>query len=74
MAAVAEAVAGGRVTPGEAAEYAKVVDVYVRAFRAAELDERSARVEQLSDAELLRIIRNGSSESTTPRLLTIRSG
>jgi hypothetical protein len=31
-------------------------------------------VEQMTDAELLRIIRNGSSESTTPRLLTIRSG
>jgi hypothetical protein len=70
-AAVAEAVAAGHVTPGEAAEIAKVVDVYVRAYQTAELDDRTARVEQLSDEELMRIIRKG--ESTPPRLLTIGS-
>src|SRR2546430_406861 len=40
MAAVAEAVAAGGVTPGEAAEYAKVIDAYVKAYHAAELDDR----------------------------------
>jgi hypothetical protein len=70
-AAVAQAVAAGHVTPSEAAEIAKVVDVYVRAYQTAELDDRTARVEQLSDGELMRIIRKG--ESTPPRLLTIGS-
>jgi Family of unknown function (DUF5681) len=55
MAAVADAVAAGRVTPGEAAEYAKVIDAYVKAYHAAELDDRVTRAEQLSDAELMRI-------------------
>ena len=55
MAAVARAVANGDVTPNEAAEFAKVIDTYVKAFNTAALDERVARVEQLSDAELMRI-------------------
>ena len=71
-AAIAQAVAAGHVTPSEAAEIAKVVDVYVRAYQTAELDDRTARVEQLSDEELMRIIRKG--ESTPPRLLTIGPG
>ena len=71
-AAIAEAVAAGHVTPSEAAEIAKVVDVYVRAYQMAELNDRVA-LEQLSDEELMRIIRNGSGESTPPRLLTISS-
>jgi len=70
-AAIAQAVAAGRVTPSEAAEIAKVVDVYVRAYQTAELNERGARVDQLSDEELMRIIMNGSGESNPPRLLTI---
>jgi hypothetical protein len=70
-AAIAEAVAAGHVTPSEAAEIAKVVDVYVRAYQTAELNDRVARVEELSDEELMRIIRKG--ESTPPRLLTIGS-
>jgi hypothetical protein len=70
-AAVAEAVAEGRLTPSEAAELGKVIDVYVRAYQTAELNERVARVEEMSDEELLRIIRNGSGESTPPRLITI---
>ena len=71
-AAIAQAVAAGHVTPSEAAEIAKVVDVYVRAYQMAELNDRVA-LEQLSDEELMRIIRNGSGESTPPRLLTISS-
>ena len=72
-AAIAEAVAAGHVTPSEAAEIAKVVDVYVRAYQTAELSDRVACVEQMTDEELQRIIRNGSSENTPPRLLTVGS-
>jgi hypothetical protein len=73
MAAVTKAVATGNITPSEATEIAKVIDAYVRAYQTAQLDERVARIEQVSDAELMRIIRNGSSENTTPRLITIGS-
>ena len=72
-AAVAQAVAAGHITPSEAAEIAKVVDVYVRAYQTAELSDRVACVEQMTDEELQRIIRNGSSENTPPRLLTVGS-
>jgi len=68
-AAIAEAVAAGHVTPSEAAEIAKVVDVYVRAYQTADLSDRVACVEQMTDEELMRVIRKG--ESTPPRLITI---
>jgi hypothetical protein len=68
--AVVEAVAAGHITPSEAAELGKVIEIYVKAYQTAELDDRTARVEQLSDEELMRIIRNGSGESTPPRLLS----
>jgi hypothetical protein len=73
-AAVVEAVAASNITPGEAAELGKVIEIYVKAYQTAELDDRTVRVEQLSDEELTRIIRDGSSESTPPRLLTIGPG
>ena len=73
-AAVAQAVAAGQLTPSEAAEIGKVIDVYVRAYQTAELSDRVACVEQMTDEELLRIIQNGSTENTTPRLLTIGPG
>ena len=76
MVAVAKAVAAGDVTPNEASEFAKVIDTYVKAFHTAELDERVARMEQLSDAELMRIAMGGkAAEPVTPvsRLLTVRS-
>ena len=72
-AAVAQAVAAGHLTPSEAAEFGKVIEIYVKAYQTAELDDRIARVEELSDEELMRIIRNGSGENTPPRLLTIDS-
>ena len=72
-AAVAEAVAAGHLTPSEAAEIGKVIDTYVRAYQTAELNDRVASVKQMTDEELLRIIQNGSTENTTPRLLTIGS-
>ena len=55
MAAVTKAVATGHITPSEASEVAKLIDAYVRAYQTAELDERVARMKQLSDAELMRI-------------------
>jgi hypothetical protein len=60
MAAVTKAVAAGNITPSEAAEVAKVIDAYVRAYQTAELDERVACVRQLSDAELMRIAMGGN--------------
>ena len=72
-AAIAQAVAAGHITPSEAAELGKVIEIYIRAYQVAELNDRTARVEQMTDEELLFIIRNGSGESTPPRLLTISS-
>ena len=72
-AAIAEAVAAGHVTPSEAAELAKVVDVYVRAYQTAELNDRGTRLELMTDEQLMDIIRKGSGESTPPRLLTVHS-
>jgi len=74
MAAVARAVAAGEITPNEASEFAKVIDAYVKAFHAAELDERVAIVEHLSDADLMRIATGGQPEAGSPvsRLLTVR--
>jgi len=43
-------------------------------FNTQVIDRRDVPVAELSDEELTRIIRNGSSESTPPRLLTIGSG
>ena len=50
-------------------ELGRVIEIYVRAYQVAELDDRTARMELLSDEELTRIIRKG--ESTPPRLLSI---
>jgi len=69
---VMAAVSNGDITLSEASEIGKLIDSYVKAYQVAELDDRTARVEQLSDEELMRIIRKG--ESTPPRLLTIGPG
>jgi len=55
MAAVMEAVAAGHVTPGEAAEVGKVIDVYVRAYQTAVLDAGIVPVARLTDTQLHRI-------------------
>jgi hypothetical protein len=72
-AAIAQAVAAGHLTPSEAAELGKVIEIYVKAYQTAELDDRSKPLEQMSDEELMRILRKGSVENTPPRLLTIGS-
>jgi hypothetical protein len=74
MSAIAVAVAGRRYS-SEAAEIAKAVDGDVMAFQTAELDDRAARVEQLSDAELRIAMGGYITETKTPvsRLLTMPS-
>jgi hypothetical protein len=71
MAAVIAAVGAGRVTPSEGAEVSKMMDAFVKAYQSAELVDRTVPINQMTDEELLRIIQNGSTENTTPRLLTI---
>jgi hypothetical protein len=66
----------GKMTPGEGADIGKVVDAYARAYQTAELDERVARVEQLSDAELMRIAMGSRQTDVTsapqfPKLLIL---
>ncbi len=76
MAAVTKAVAAGHITPSEAAEIAKVIDACVKAYQTAELVERVARMEQLSDVELMRIAIGGrAAEAAEPvsRLLTVHT-
>jgi hypothetical protein len=53
-------VSNGAIGLGEAAEIAKLIDAYVRAYRIAELNDRVARVEQLTGAELMRIAAGGA--------------
>jgi hypothetical protein len=53
-----------------------VIDTYVRAYQTAELDERVARMEQLSDTELMRIAMGSQQTDVTsapqlPKLLII---
>ena len=69
-AAVMAAVSNGDITLSEASEIGKLIDSYVKAYQTAELNDRVACVEQLSDEELMRIIRNGSSENTPRRVST----
>ena len=64
MSDVLSAVASGQLTPADASEISKVVAVAVKAFEAAELTD----VNQLTDAELLRIAAGGA----PPRFLTMR--
>ena len=71
-AAVAAAVSNGDITLSEAAEVAKLIDSYVKAYNAAELDDRMASIRRLTDAELNRIAMGGqAAENAAPRLLTI---
>ena len=73
MLAVAKAVAAGE---NEVAEFAKVIAATRRRFKLPKLDERVTRVEELSDAELMRVALGGSPAESFPpftRLLTVGS-
>jgi uncharacterized protein DUF5681 len=50
MAAITAAVAAADITPGEAAELAKLVEGYVRALEASEFDQRLRALEARGDA------------------------
>jgi hypothetical protein len=50
MAALTAGVGAGEVTPGEAAELAKLVEAYVRALQAGEFDQRIRAVEARNNA------------------------
>ena len=65
-AAVMAAVSHGDITLSEAAEIGKLIDIYVKAYQTAELEEQLKPVEMMTNAELMRIIRN----DTKPRLIT----
>jgi hypothetical protein len=45
MASITAAVAGGEITPGEAAELSKLVEAYVKAIEASEFDQRLRALE-----------------------------
>jgi hypothetical protein len=49
ISAVLAAVAKGDITPTEASEVSKIVDVYVRAVETTELAERLARLERMTN-------------------------
>jgi len=51
LAAIAEAVGCGDLTPIEAAELSKVVDAYTRAVEATEIMERLGRLEKAQEAK-----------------------
>jgi hypothetical protein len=51
MAAITAAVAAGAITPGEAAEVAKVVDTYIRAIEASDFDRRLTALEAAHAAD-----------------------
>jgi hypothetical protein len=71
-AAVAAVASNGDITLSEAAEVAKLIDSYVKAYNAAELDDPMASIRPLTDAELNRIAMGGqAAENAAPRLLTI---
>ena len=55
---LADAASSGIITPAEAAEISKVLANAAKAYEIAELAER-ARLEQMTDAELLRVIAMG---------------
>jgi uncharacterized protein DUF5681 len=62
-AGVVEAVAAGNLTPSEAAEIGKLIEIYVRAYQTAKND-RVESIHELSNEELMRIIRDGSGANT----------
>ena len=46
LSAVAEAVAAGEISPGEGAEFGKLIDLFTRAIEASEFEERLSRLER----------------------------
>jgi hypothetical protein len=75
MFSVMNAVAAGQLTPADASELSKVVACTVKSFEAAEFADSLVPLDQLTDAQLLRIAVGGSApEMIGPRLPTIGPG
>jgi hypothetical protein len=51
MASITAAVAAGEITPGEAGEFSKLVEAYVKALEASEFDQRLRALERRKDAK-----------------------
>jgi len=51
MAAITTAAAGGAITPGEAAELARVVEIFVRAVETSDFERRLRQLEDRRDAD-----------------------
>jgi len=50
MAAITTAATSGAITPGEAAELARVVEIYVRAVEASDFERRLRAMEERIEA------------------------
>jgi hypothetical protein len=50
MAALTAGVGAGELTPGEAADFAKLVEAYMKALEAGEFDQRIRAVEARNNA------------------------
>jgi hypothetical protein len=48
-AAIAAAMSNGDITLSKAAEFAKLIDIYGKAHKAAEVGDRAAPIRQLTD-------------------------
>ncbi|UPT97831.1 DUF5681 domain-containing protein [Bradyrhizobium barranii subsp. apii] len=72
-AAVVAAVAAGDLTLNEATEIGKLLEICVKAYQAAEFNDPTERLEHMTDAELMRIVRNGSDAKPAGRVITIGS-
>jgi hypothetical protein len=57
MAAITAAVAAAEITPGEAAELAKLVEAFVKAIEASELDQRLRTLEDKAGADAAEVKR-----------------
>jgi hypothetical protein len=51
MAALSASVAAGEMRPGEAAEFSKLVEAYIKALEASEFDQRLRTVEERNRAK-----------------------
>jgi hypothetical protein len=67
-AAVLAAVSKGDITLGEASEIGKLIDCFMKAYRTAELDAGGARIEQLTDEELLMLLADARAREAAPAL------
>jgi hypothetical protein len=51
MSGITVAVAGGEITPSEAAELSKLIEAYVKALEASEFEQRLRALEAKKDAK-----------------------